>query len=278
MATPLRGMVAVTGLVLAAGVVAEAIGSRAFTRRVRDDVRALESAASDGKTRLVGEEDLDGLPEPVQRYLRFTGVVGKPFVRRVHLRQEGRMLLGQGLPWIRLEAEQWHSVDPPGFVWDATLYAGPVPLVRARDMVQGGKGNMLVRALSSFTVADAKGEEIDQGEMMRYLSEMIWFPSAFLGDNISFEAVDAGSARVTLTDHGRTVTGTLFFDADGRVTEFVGRRRHVSGELETWSAPSLAYGELEGLRLPTRGKAVWKLERGDEEYIDVTLTELEHAG
>ena len=27
--------------------------------------------------------------------------------------------------------------------------------------------------------------------MVRYLSEMMWFPSAFLEDNVSFEAVDA---------------------------------------------------------------------------------------
>ena len=32
--------------------------------------------------------------------------------------------------------------------------------------------------------------------MVRYLSEMMWFPSAFLEDNVSFEAVDAESARV----------------------------------------------------------------------------------
>ena len=51
---------------------------------------------------------------------------------------------------------------------------------------------------------------------MRYLSEMIWFPAAFLAWNISFEPVDDSSARVTLTDHGQTASGTLFFDKEGR--------------------------------------------------------------
>ena len=55
---------------------------------------------------------------------------------------------------------------------------------------------MLIKAASLVTVADAKGKEIDQGEMVRYLSEMTWFPSTFLEDNVSFEAVDARSARV----------------------------------------------------------------------------------
>ena len=53
---------------------------------------------------------------------------------------------------------------------------------------------------------------------------MIWFPAAFLTDSISFQAVDDSSARVTLTDHGRAATGTLFIDQQGRLTDFVARR------------------------------------------------------
>jgi hypothetical protein len=53
---------------------------------------------------------------------------------------------------------------------------------------------------------------------------MIWFPSAFLADNISFQAVDDSSAPVNLTDHGRNATATLFFDKQGRLTDFVAKR------------------------------------------------------
>lgn len=53
-------------------------------------------------------------------------------------------------------------------------------------------------------------------------------------------------------------------------------RRYVGSNLETWSVPITAYGEFEGLKLPVRGKAVWRLADGDQEYIDVTLTGLHH--
>ena len=36
------------------------------------------------------------------------------------------------------------------------------------------------------------------------------------------------------------------------------------------------YGEFEGLKLPVRVKAVWKLTEGDREDIDVTLTDLHY--
>src|SRR4029453_13248161 len=106
---------------------------------------------------------------------------------------------------------------------------------------------------------------------------MILFPSAFLEDNVSFEAVDAKSAHVILTHAGRTASGTLFFDPEGRLTEFVARR-YDGTNLETWSVSIAAYGQFEGLNLPVRGKAAWKLAEGDQEYIDVTITELHYEG
>jgi hypothetical protein len=62
---------------------------------------------------------------------------------------------------------------------------------------------------------------MDQGAMMRYLNEMMWFPSAFLGENISFEAIDSNSAKVILKDLGKSVTAVMYFDSDGKLTNFI---------------------------------------------------------
>ncbi|HET7246417.1 MAG TPA: DUF6544 family protein [Streptosporangiaceae bacterium] len=269
---------AAAGVGVSAGLVAEALGVRAFSRLVHSDVQALAGRASRGKAVVVTEDMLGGLPEPVQRYLRYTGIVGKPAAGTVYLRQQGRVRLA-GQRWIPLQAQEWFSVRPPGFVWDATMRVAGIPVGRARDMYQGGQGRMLVKAASLVTVADVEGEEMDQGSMMRYLSEVMWFPSALLEDNISFQAIDAASARVTLTDHGKAATATLLFDAAGRLTNFVARRYAIAGksrDFQTWSVPVADYGEFEGLRLPARVKAVWKLAEGDREDIDVTLSDLHY--
>jgi hypothetical protein len=170
-------------------------------------------------------------------------------------------------------------VQPPEFVWDATMRVAGIPVGRTRDMYHSGQGRMLVKAASLVTVADAQGVEMDQGSMMRYLSEMMWFPSAFLEDNVSFEAIDATSAHVTLTDQGKTATATVFFDSAGRLTNFVAQRYAIAGgrsDLRTWSTPITGYGEFAGLKLPAGVKAVWKLTEGDREDIDVTVTELQY--
>ena len=229
MAAMLRRLPALAGLAVLAGIGAELAGHRAFARLVRRDVQALRARAAPGRAGVVTEEMLADLPDPVRRYLRYTGVVGKPFPGTIRLRQKGRMRPGPGQPWLPLDAEEHYSVQPPGFVWAGTARLGPLPVARARDMYADGAGRMLVKVASLWPVVDASGEQMDQAEMMRYLSEMIWFPAAFLADNISFEPVDDSSARVTLTDHGRTVTATMVFDQQGRLTGFVARRYRTAG-------------------------------------------------
>ena len=256
------------------------LGLWRFKGLVHSDVEALFTrAASTSEEALVTENMLGDLPEPVQRYLSYTGIVGKPFVSTARLEQKGSMYLGSKQGWVPLRAREHYTVQPPSFVWDATIHRGPLPIARGRDMYVGEKGSMLIKAGSLFTVVDDEGPEMDQGSMMRYLSEMIWFPTAFLDDKISFEPIDDESARVTLTDGGKSVSATMYFDEEGKVTDFVAKRyRTVEGgyDLETWSAPVYEYGELAGLKLPLRGGAVWNLPEGDLKYADITITHLEY--
>jgi hypothetical protein len=203
MGVTLRRLPALAGLAVLAGTCAELTGHRAFARLVRRDVEALRARASPGQAGVVTEEMLADLPEPVRRYLRYTGVVGKPVPATIRLRQKGRMRPGPGQPWMPLDAEEHYSVQPPGFVWAGVLRLGPLPVGRARDMYAEGRG---------------------------------------------------------------------------RLTDFVAKRYRTAdaSSPETWSTPIIGYGEYEGLRLPVRGKAIYKLPGGEFEYIEVTITDLHY--
>src|SRR5215468_2128375 len=95
----LRDLAATAGAGLAAALTAEVAGFWAFRRLVRRDVQALAGRASQGKASVVTEEMLGGVPEPVQRYLRYAGIVDKPLARTVYLQQQGRVRLA-GQRWI----------------------------------------------------------------------------------------------------------------------------------------------------------------------------------
>jgi hypothetical protein len=260
---------------VAVGLGVLTVASRRFSAHVRQEEETLLTNSTTLDDGVVRADMLGGLPDPVRRHLTYTGIVGKPFVSTVHLKQTGTMRPSPAGRWISLEAAQYYSVNPPGFVWDGTMHLGPIPLVRARDMYLNGSGQMLIKAVSLFPIADACGPELDQGALMRYLSEMVWFPIAFLGSIVSFEPIDDSSARVTLTDRGRSVTGTLYVDEEGKLTNFLAQRyRMVDGgyELAWWSTPMTKYGTLAALNLPVRGQAVFKLPEGNFPYIDITIT------
>jgi uncharacterized protein DUF6544 len=132
MAAMLRRLPALAGLAGLAAVCAEVAGHRAFTRLIERDVQSLRARASPGQAGVVTEEMLAGLPGPACRYLRYTGVVGKPVPGTVRLHQKGRIRPGPGQPWMPVEAEEHYSVQPPGFVWTGTVRAGPVAVIRSR--------------------------------------------------------------------------------------------------------------------------------------------------
>jgi hypothetical protein len=229
--------------------------------------------------RLVTAEMLKNLPEPVQRYMHYTGVVGKPWIDTVHLKQSGSFRRGVDQPWMPMTAEQFYTTDPPGFVWKARFKVAGLPLLRARDTYKDGHGRMFARLAGLIKVFDVRGEKLDQGTMLRYLSEMIWFPTAFLGKNITWQEVDEHSAEVTFSDRGRSVSAHMFFDDEGRFTDFTAMRyREVDGDfsLDPWSTPITGYGTLAGLNLPVRGQAVWKLPSGDLPYAQLEITSVEY--
>src|SRR5512146_2356867 len=90
-------------------------------------------------------EMLDGLPEPVQRYLRFTGVVGMARINTARVQYVGRFRRAAGQPWMSVTADQTYTIDSPGFVWNACFKVAGLPLMRARDTYQEGQGHMFAR-------------------------------------------------------------------------------------------------------------------------------------
>jgi len=231
------------------------------------------------KSKIITEEILSNLPEPVQRYLRFTGVVEHPWIKSARLKQVGKFRQGADRPWMDFSAEEFYTTDPPGYRWDAKFKMFGIPLLRAEDKYENGHGAMYGRLAGIKTIFDARGKEIDQGSMMRYLNEVMWFPTAYLGDNMCWEEVDEKSSRVKFTDGGREIEASLYFDIEGRLENFIAKRyREVEGKysLDTWSTPITAYGEHAGLKLPIRGQAIWHLPEDDLSYIDLEVKEIEY--
>jgi hypothetical protein len=229
--------------------------------------------------RIVTADMLKNLPEPAQRYLNYAGIVGRPWIDTVHIKYEGIFRLGADKPWMPIKAEQFYTTNPPGFHWKARFKMFGLWIVKGDDTYKAGHGHMFGKVAGLYPIFDARGPELDQGTMMRYLNEMTWFPIALLSDYVTWQAVDAHSFDVTFTDCGRSVTARFLIDDAGRLINFVTQRyRENKGTytLDTWTTPMTEYGHLAGLNLPIRGQAVWKLPTGDLPYADFTLNSIEY--
>ena len=225
---------------------------------------------------IVTPEMLAGLPTPVRRYMNFSGVVGRPLVKSVIVKQTGRIHLAPEKRWMQFRATESYSVDPPSFTWDARVGYGRLSLLEVRDSYVDGKGAVRVRFANLLQLLNATGPQMDHSGAVRFLSEVVWFPSAFLGKNFTWTAIDDSSVQVSFTAYGGSVSGRLHFAADGRPTNFVSRRYKDIRDSEPllWLTPATAYGSFCGLTLPSRGQAVWHLESGDFTYIDVQVEEI----
>jgi hypothetical protein len=230
-------------------------------------------------THIVTAEMLEKLPAPVQRYLDHTGVVGSPWIESAYLKQVGRFRQALDRPWMPMAAEEFYTTDPPSLVWNARFKIAGLPLLRARDSYEAGHGHMYGKMAGLFTIFDMRGEKLDQATMIRYLNEMMWFPTAFLGENVTWGELDDSSAEVTFSDGGKSVSGRMYFDDAGRLTNFTAMRyREIDGEfsLDPWSTPMTGYGMRAGLNLPIRGQAVWNLPSGDLPYAELEIAEVEY--
>ena len=152
-------------------------------------------------------------------------------------------------------------------------------IASGNDTYKAGHGHMFGKIAGLYTIFDARGDELDQGTMMRYLNEMTWFPIALLSDYVTWQAVDDHSFDVTFTDGGKSVTARFIIDEAGRLINFITKRyRENKGKytLDRWTTPMTEWGIMAGLNLPIRGQAVWKLPTGDLPYADFKLAEVEY--
>lgn len=68
-------------------------GKSAFTQKVQREILEIFKHSKDIKHETVTISDIEGLPEPVQRWMKHSQVIGKEKIASVRLKQKGFFLL-----------------------------------------------------------------------------------------------------------------------------------------------------------------------------------------
>src|SRR5690554_6759812 len=99
-------------------IVGSSIARHIFNQKVAKEIEQLFSTV-ENKGEIVTKEDISKLPQNVQKWLEYCGVIGKEKIVAVHLKQKADMRLEEDKPWMPVEAEQYFTSEKPGFIWKA---------------------------------------------------------------------------------------------------------------------------------------------------------------
>ena len=182
---------------------------------------------------------------------------------------------------MQLDCHQYNSVsEPTRIVYLKNNILGIFPF-EARDKCINGKGNMLIKLLKLFTVADAKGVEMDKSALVTVLSETSIILTYALQDYIKWEAVDYNNAKATLTYNDIKVSGSFNFNDKGEMISFYTEDRYFAEKDGTykkipWSILVDDYVEKNGVKFPSDIKAMWHLKSGDFEYFKGRISNIEY--
>ncbi len=264
--------------VVLAIAIAVAIAQARFDRVSHDQIAALLARVPPTAGAVVERRELATLPPPVARWLDAAGVVGRPRPRMVRLRQRGAMRTAIDQPWMAATAEQYFSIDQPGFVWTTSMRLKRVLPIAGRDHYADGRGRMLITT-AGVPVVDASGPKLDEGALQRFLGELVWFPAAALAPYVAWSPIDAHTARATMTYRGVSASVELTFDDADRVVRLEADR-YLGGDAdarrERWRIPITAWGRFDGITVPTAGEVTWQLATGEFSYYRWQITALEY--
>jgi hypothetical protein len=248
-----------------------------FNRQFKTVAHALKNEVVNQNI-FVSEDKVKELPQSVQRWLQQSSIIGKTHSNIIHVFQKGNMRLKPTAAWIPFQSEEYFTVNPPSFVWRADIEASAFITIGGRDKYQGGTGNMVIKPLYLFTMVNSKGNEINQGTLLRYLGEMAWFPQAAISDYLYWKEIDSLHAHVTMKYKGVTASGVFTFNDEGLVSGFEAQRYgdfHGEYRMETWSVATKSFKCFDGKKIGNLSEVSWKLKEGDFLWMTMEVTDIQ---
>ena len=225
--------------------------------------------------------ELQGLPPPVQRYFRTVLTEGQPIVAAVRVAHVGQFNMdATHAKWSAFTSDQLIITRRPGFDWDARIRMAPSLHVFVHDAYMAGEGFLHAALCGLITLADLRGTpEVAEGELMRFLAEAAWYPTALLpSQGVHWDVIDDTSARASLVDDVTTVSLVFRFDAQGLIhsAHAAARYRTVNGALVAipWQGRFWAYEMRSGMRIPLHGEVAWLLPDGLLPYWRGRITDI----
>jgi hypothetical protein len=225
------------------------------------------------------EKDIAHLPDPVQKYLRYSGALGKPQVQNVHAVLSGKFKLQENGRWLNIHAEQYNFYDQPTRLFSISSRLFGIPFA-GLHVYSGSAATMQIKIASLIPVVNAYGEIMTKGETVTLLNDMcVLAPATLIAESIQWEAIDPLTVKATFTNQAYTISALLSFNQTGELINFVSDDRYQQVKGNTfanfrWSTPLREYQEFNGHKLASYDEAIWHMPEHEFVYAQFHLTQL----
>lgn len=249
------------------------IGNTNQNIKFTNEVKTLFAQSKNISNKRFDKNQLDSLPEPVQRYFNHILKNGQPYISYVRIKHDGQFKAGLDKGWMNIKGEQYATTQKPGFIWKGTT-----AMFEARDMYIGNQGRLIVTLFSVYNMVDAKAKEkYDIGELLRWLGESILYPTNFLpSERLQWFPIDYNTAKLTFNYNGLSLFFKITVNDIGEITDMETKRYMGEEGLETWIIKATNYKEWNNVRIPTTFDVLWRLEKGDFSYAKFNITKVEY--
>ncbi len=256
------------------------IGSYRFNRMTDNETKNIVLNVSFKENHIINGQDIINLPQPVQKWLRLSGVIGKEEIKLAYVKQKALIKLKpEQKEWYSAKSIQYITTEKPAFIWTVDMDMMPLIKIKGRDKSVEGKGDMLIKLNSLINVVNEKGEKLDEGALQRYLAEIVWSPSSVISPLIEWEEIDSLSAKAIINYKGTVASGTFYFNEKGDFVKFT-TIRYKDNTQESkrypWVITVQEYNTFEGIRVASKMKVTWELEKGDWTWLDLEIQDIKY--
>lgn len=252
-----------------------------FTRQYHNEVNDSFSRSAITTQEILGEPDIQHLPDVVKKYLRYTGSVGKPKVRNFKVKFSGEFRQSEEAVWVPFTSEQVNFVDKPTRLFFMNTRMKHLPVV-GFHCYKNAKAFMDIRLLSLFRVQYQAGAEMDTAETVTFFNDMcVMAPATLIDKRIKWLNSDGNKVSASFTNDGITISADLFFNERGELINFESEDRYAIRKDNTlqkalWRTPLSDYKEFNGYRIASYGETIYRFTGSDFCYGKFTLEGIEY--
>lgn len=229
---------------------------------------------------ILSEADIQHLPSIVQKYIRYTGSVGKEKVYNFKAEFSGGIRSNPDEEYMQLKSVQYNFMKKPARLFYIEAKKKGIPAVGIH-IYQNEKAIFKIKLLSLFTVVDASGEKMDQGETVTVFNDMCFMAPATLIDNrITWESIDDLTVKAFFTNGKIKISAILYFNEKGELINFVSNDRYETDGKNyknyPWSTPVKSYVDINGYRLPASADLIYSKPDGEFTYGQFQLNDIKY--